>query len=80
MFSVDPLESAQEAGLRYMCGGGRAIRRVRCGKAFRYLGPDGKPLRDQKHLERIRKLAIPNRRTRDVSLFQLTCEFCQYSR
>src|SRR5437764_13436344 len=59
MFSVDPLESAQEAGLRYMCGGGRSIRRVRCGKSFRYLGADGKPLRDEKDLERIRKLVIP---------------------
>jgi DNA topoisomerase-1 len=59
MFSVDPLESAQEAGLRYICGGDRAIRRIRCGKHFRYLGPDGKPLRDPKHLERIRKLVIP---------------------
>jgi DNA topoisomerase-1 len=59
MFSVDPLESAQEAGLRYMCGGGPAIRRVRCGKAFRYLGSDGKPLRDPRHRERIRKLVIP---------------------
>lgn len=59
MFSTDPLESAAEAGLRYVACSGPCIRRIRCGKAFRYLGPDGKPLRDAKHLERIRSLVIP---------------------
>jgi DNA topoisomerase-1 len=59
MFGTDPLESADEAGLRYVSGGGACIRRVRCGKAFRYLGADGRPLRDPKHLARIRSLAIP---------------------
>jgi len=59
MFSTDPRESAAEAGLRYVSGSGPCIQRVRCGKAFRYLGPDGKPLRDPKHLERVRSLAIP---------------------
>jgi DNA topoisomerase I len=59
MFSVDPLESAQEAGLRYVTLGERCIRRVRSGKGFRYFAPDGGPLRDTKALERIRKLVIP---------------------
>ena len=59
MFSTDPLESAAEAGLRYVSGSGSCIQRVRCGKSFRYLAPDGKPLRESKHLERIRSLAIP---------------------
>jgi DNA topoisomerase-1 len=59
VFSVDPEESAQEAGLRYVSGCGPCIQRVRHGKFFRYTGPDGKPLRDPKHLERIRSLAIP---------------------
>ena len=59
MFSSDPLESAEEAGLIYVRGCGPCIRRVRAGKSFRYLGPDGKPLRDPKHLQRIRSLAIP---------------------
>lgn len=59
MFSVDPLESAQEAGLRYVTGDGRCIRRQRCGKGFRYRGPDGETLHDQRQLERIRKLVIP---------------------
>jgi DNA topoisomerase-1 len=59
MFSTDPLESAAEAGLRYVSGYGPCIERLRHGKSFRYLGPDNKPLRDPKHLERIRSLAIP---------------------
>jgi DNA topoisomerase-1 len=59
MFSVDPTESAVEAGLRYMDCEGLCIRRVRRGKSFRYLDADGRPVRDPKHLERIRKLAIP---------------------
>ena len=59
MFSTDPLESAAEAGLRYVRDAGPCIRRVRCGSGFRYIGPDGKSLRDAKHLQRIRALVIP---------------------
>lgn len=59
MFSTDPLESAAEAGLRYVRCGGPCIKRIRRGRAFRYLGPDGKPLRDPKQLARIRSLVIP---------------------
>lgn len=35
------------------------IRRLRHGEHFRYLRPDGKPLKDEAELARIRKLAIP---------------------
>ncbi|HWD00621.1 MAG TPA: hypothetical protein VG456_27885 [Candidatus Sulfopaludibacter sp.] len=59
MFSSDPLESAIEAGLRYDRCRGPCIRRIRCGRAFRYVAPDGKPVRDPKHLARIRSLVIP---------------------
>ncbi len=59
MFSTDPLQSAAEAGLRYVTANGPCIQRIRCGKSFRYLGPDGRPLRDPKHLQRIRSLVIP---------------------
>jgi DNA topoisomerase-1 len=59
MISVDPLESAQEAGLRYVTVTDRCIRRIRSGKGFRYLGLDGQPLKDPKALERIRKLVLP---------------------
>ncbi|HXA50914.1 MAG TPA: hypothetical protein VNV86_11440, partial [Candidatus Acidoferrum sp.] len=41
----------QEAGLRYVTGGGRCIRRQSCGKGFRAVSG--------RHLERIRKLVIP---------------------
>ena len=56
---TDPCASAQEAGLRYVSGSGPSIRRIRCGKSFRYIGVDGKPLRDERHLRRIRSLVIP---------------------
>ncbi len=46
MFSTDPIESASEAGLRYVRHGGPCIQRVKHGKSFRYIGPDGRPLRD----------------------------------
>ena len=59
MFSTDPMESAAEAGLRYVSGRGPCIRRVRSGRAFRYVRPDGKPLREERHLRRIRALVIP---------------------
>jgi DNA topoisomerase-1 len=59
MFSTDPLESAAEAGLRYVSGGGPCIRRLRHGKSFRYVGPDGWTLRKEKDLARIRALVIP---------------------
>ncbi len=59
MFSTDPLESAAEAGLRYVRSEGPGIRRIRCGKGFRYVGPDGRTLNDPKHLKRIRSLVIP---------------------
>ena len=59
MFSADPLESAAEANLRYVKSWGPCIRRVRCGRAFRYIGPDRKPVRDPKQLARIRALVIP---------------------
>lgn len=59
MFSTDPLESAAEAGLRYIKCADLCIHRVRAGKGFRYVGQDGKPVRDPKHLARIRALVIP---------------------
>lgn len=59
VFSSDPLQSAAEAGLRYVTGSGPCIRRIRSGRSFRYLGPDGKPLHDSRHLDRIRSLVIP---------------------
>ena len=59
MASPEPRVAAEEAGLRYVTGTGPCIRRIRCGKGFRYVGSDGRILRDAKHLERIRSLVIP---------------------
>ncbi|MBI2394797.1 MAG: DNA topoisomerase IB [Deltaproteobacteria bacterium] len=51
--------SARAAGLHYVADDRPGIRRVRSGKGFRYLGPDGRPVRDEETLRRIRALAIP---------------------
>ncbi|HEY1380540.1 MAG TPA: DNA topoisomerase IB [Gemmataceae bacterium] len=57
--AVDPAESAKQAGLRYVSDDSPGIRRVRSGSGFRYVGPDGKPVRDDETLARIRSLAVP---------------------
>ena len=56
----DPAAAASEAGLRYVSDETEpGIRRERAGSGFRYLGPDGKPVRDPAVLQRITSLAIP---------------------
>jgi DNA topoisomerase-1 len=55
----DPLQSAIEAGLRYVDAGSPGIRRVRSGKGFRYVTPDGRIVRDPEELKRIKALVIP---------------------
>ncbi|HEX6839610.1 MAG TPA: DNA topoisomerase IB [Polyangia bacterium] len=56
---LDPVQAAADAGLRWICDDAPGIRRVRAGKGFRYVDPDGKAVRDEATLERIRKLVIP---------------------
>ena len=56
---TDPAESARMAGLRYVHHDRPGIRRVRSGKAFRYVDPDGRPIRDPETLRRIRALVLP---------------------
>jgi len=56
---TDPVLSAKEAGLRYVTDTKPGIRRKRCGKGFRYIDPEGKPVRDPETLRRIRSLVIP---------------------
>jgi DNA topoisomerase I len=55
----DPAEAAQEAGLVYTSDDEPGIRRVRRGRQFDYLGPNGKRIHDAATLDRIRSLAIP---------------------
>src|SRR5215208_6837631 len=57
--TVDPVESAAEAGLRYVSDDRPGIRRERHGDDFRYIGADGMPVSDPETLLRIRHLVIP---------------------
>lgn len=56
---ADPVASAKVAGLRYVTDVTPGIRRKRTGKHFSYIGLDGKPIHDQKELQRIRSIGIP---------------------
>jgi DNA topoisomerase-1 len=55
----DPVESAREAGLRYVSDAKPGIRRVKVGRGFRYKAADGGVVRDEETLRRIRSLVIP---------------------
>lgn len=55
----DPVQSAKEAGLRYVTDTRPGIRRIRAGKGFRYRNADGSPVRDAETLARIKSLVIP---------------------
>jgi DNA topoisomerase-1 len=55
----DPIGSARRAGLRYVSDEAPGLRRVRAGKGFRYLDPDGRAVADPETRARIRALAIP---------------------
>ena len=59
MNTPDPLASAKAAHLRYVTGEGPGILRKRRGKAFYYIGPDSKAVRDKATLKRIAALVIP---------------------
>src|ERR1051326_5847891 len=56
---VDPVDSAKEAGLRYVRDVRPGIRRVRAGAGWRYLRPDGRPIRSARERKRIESLVIP---------------------
>jgi DNA topoisomerase I len=56
---VDPVESAQAAGLHYVSVADSGIRRKRVGKHFSYIGLDGRPIHDPATLKRIKALGIP---------------------
>jgi DNA topoisomerase-1 len=57
---IQPLAcTARENGLRYVSDDAPGIRRLRRGRHFTYVGPDGRPVRDPAVLARIRSLAVP---------------------
>lgn len=57
--NADPVQSAKDAGLRYVSDAKPGIRRTRCGKGFRYRDANGAPIRDIDTLSRIKSLVIP---------------------
>jgi DNA topoisomerase-1 len=57
--SIDPVESASAAGLRYVTDDRPGLRRKRAGKAFSYFGPDGERIGDAAVIQRVKALAIP---------------------
>ena len=50
---------ARKVGLRYVDDSKPGITRKKTAAGFRYVAPDGKPVRDEDELKRIRALAIP---------------------
>jgi DNA topoisomerase I len=55
----DPVEVAEDAGLRYVSDDQPGYTRKAKGKDFEYFDTDGKPIRDETRLLRLRRLAIP---------------------
>jgi DNA topoisomerase-1 len=55
----EPVESAREAGLRYVSDERPGLRRVKSGRGFRYLDGTGRMIHDADTLARIHALAIP---------------------
>ena len=53
------MEHAHANGLIYVSDAEPGIKRQKCGKGFRLLGPTVRPITAKRTLERIRKLAIP---------------------
>lgn len=55
----DSTATAESAGLKFVSDDSPGIGREKRGKLFRYTGSDGRVIRDQRTLNRIRSLAIP---------------------
>jgi len=57
--AVDPIEAAEDAGLRYVSDDQPGYIRKAKGDDFEYFDAEGKPIRDETRLLRIKRLAIP---------------------
>ena len=57
--AADSAEAAEEAGLRYVSDERPGYSRRSKGKNFEYLDTEGKTIRDEQRLLRIKRLAIP---------------------
>src|SRR5213592_5221412 len=53
------MEAAEEAGLRYISDDRPGLTRKAKGDDFEYFDTEGKPIRDEQRLLRIKRLAIP---------------------
>src|SRR6266700_2543611 len=58
-FAVDPVDAAEEAGLRHVSDDRPGYRRKANGDHFEYLDAEEKRIRDEQRLLRIKRLAIP---------------------
>jgi DNA topoisomerase I len=56
---LESIEAAEEAGLRYVGDDQPGYTRKRKGDDFEYFDTEGKPIRDEQRLLRIKRLAIP---------------------
>ncbi len=56
---ADPIQSAAEAGLRYIPDTGKGFTRRKSGKGFTYQDAKGEKITDPKTIDRINKLIIP---------------------
>ena len=56
---TDPQEAAEEAGLRYVSDDQPGYTRKRKGESFQYFDTEGKLIRDETRVLRIRRIAIP---------------------
>ncbi|MBW8883357.1 MAG: DNA topoisomerase IB [Planctomycetia bacterium] len=65
----EPEAAAKSAGLRYVDDSRPGFSRVRRGRTFEYLRPDGKSLKSARDLQRIRALAIPPAWTKRLIAF-----------
>ena len=57
--AVNPIESAKSAGLRYVSDQARGFRREMGPLGFKFIGLNGKVIRNAADLKRIRSLAVP---------------------
>src|SRR5438128_6945650 len=57
--SDEAVAAAEEAGLQYVSDERPGYRRRANGKYFKYFDTEGKPIRDEQRLLRIKRLAIP---------------------
>jgi DNA topoisomerase-1 len=57
--TLDAVELAEHAGLRYISDERPGLRRKRAGRGFAYVDTDGRAITDKEELRRIQQLAIP---------------------